>query len=68
MSEYGVAITGVRAGRHDCYDRLVIDVRGVRALTTWHAAYVSGVTADPSGRPVTLRGGRTTRRSGRRTN
>jgi hypothetical protein len=53
----GAALAAVRAGRHDCYDRLVLDVRGVRALTTWHAEYVSGVTEDPSGRPVVLRGG-----------
>lgn len=53
----GAAVAAVRAGRHDCYDRLVLDVRGVRSLGTWHAAYVSGVTEDPSGRPVALRGG-----------
>jgi hypothetical protein len=53
----GAALSGVRAGRHACYDRLVLDVRGVRSMTTWHAAYVSSVTEDPSGRPVALRGG-----------
>jgi hypothetical protein len=53
----GAAVGAVRAGRHDCYDRLVLDVRGVRSLGTWRAEYVRTVTEDPSGRPVTLRGG-----------
>jgi hypothetical protein len=53
----GAALTAVRAGRHDCYDRLVLDVRGVRSLTTWRAEYVSRVTQDPSGATVALRGG-----------
>ena len=53
----GAAVAAVRAGRHDCYDRLVLDVRGVRSLGTWHASYVSRVTEDASGRPVALRGG-----------
>jgi hypothetical protein len=53
----GAAVGAVRAGRHACYDRLVLDVRGVRSLGTWRAQYVPSVTADPSGRPVSLRGG-----------
>jgi hypothetical protein len=53
----GAAVGAVRAGRHDCYDRLVVDVRGVKALKTWRAEYVRAVTQDPSGRPVALRGG-----------
>src|SRR4051812_31867330 len=28
-------VGAVRAGRHDCYDRLVLDVRGVTSLRTW---------------------------------
>jgi hypothetical protein len=48
-------ITNVRAGRHDCYDRLVIDLRGSAAPTT--VKYVGQVTEDPSDRPVALRGG-----------
>jgi hypothetical protein len=52
----GATVGAVRAGRHDCYDRLVLDVRGVKALGTWRAEYVRTVTADPSGRPITLRG------------
>jgi hypothetical protein len=47
----------VRAGRHGCYDRLVLDVRGVTSFGTWRAEYVPTVTEDASGRPVALRGG-----------
>lgn len=50
-------VGAVRAGRHDCYDRLVLDVRGVTSLRTWRAEYVRAVTEDPSDRPVALRGG-----------
>jgi hypothetical protein len=53
----GAAVGAVRAGRHDCYDRLVLDVHGVTSLGTWRAEYVPTVTEDPSGRPVSLRGG-----------
>jgi hypothetical protein len=51
----GGQITNVRAGRHNCYDRLVIDLRGSAA--PYNVAYVNPVTEDPSGRPVALRGG-----------
>jgi hypothetical protein len=53
----GAAVGAARAGRHDCYDRLVLDVHGVTSLGTWRAAYVPTVTEDPSGRRVSLRGG-----------
>lgn len=53
----GAVVGAVRAGQHDCYDRLVLDVRGVTSLGTWRAEYVSTVTQDPSGQPVALRGG-----------
>src|SRR4051794_35434858 len=45
-------VGAVRAGRHDCYDRLVLDVRGVTSLRPWRAEYVRAVTEDPSDRPV----------------
>lgn len=48
-------ITDVRAGRHDCYDRLVVDVRG--AAAGYAVAYVSAVHAQASGVVVPLRGG-----------
>jgi hypothetical protein len=51
----GGEITNVRAGRHDCYDRLVIDLHGSAA--PYDVAYVNQVTEDPSGHPVRLRGG-----------
>jgi hypothetical protein len=53
----GAAVGAVRAGRHDCYDRLVLDVHGVTSLGTWRAEYVPTVAEDPSNRPVSLRGG-----------
>jgi hypothetical protein len=53
----GGALTGVRAGGSDCWDRLVLDVTGATAFDGWHVGYVDRVTADPSGAPVPLRGG-----------
>lgn len=53
----GALVSNVRAGAQPCYDRLVIDVRGTTALTSYRAEYVRQVTEDPSGRPVPLRGG-----------
>ena len=45
-------LTDVRAGRHACFDRLVLD----DASWAW-VRYVDQVTEDGSGRPVPLRGG-----------
>lgn len=45
----------LRAGRHDCYDRLVFDLRG--SVDGYWASYVDEVTHDGSGHPVPLRGG-----------
>lgn len=46
------ALTGVRAGRHACYDRLVLDG------ASWaRVRYVDRVREDGSGRVVPLRGG-----------
>lgn len=45
-------LTDVRAGRHTCFDRLVLDD------ASWaRVRYVDQVTEDGSGRPVPLRGG-----------
>ena len=49
-------LTGVRTGRHDCYDRLVIDLRG-GASAGYHVEYVTTVYHDPKGSVVPLRGG-----------
>jgi hypothetical protein len=56
-------ITNLRAGRHACFDRLVIDL-GPRATglpgpdaSGYQVRYVSQFTSDPSGRPIALAGG-----------
>jgi hypothetical protein len=48
-------LTDVRAGRHTCYDRLVLDVRGRSAGYT--VRYVSELVQDPSGQVVVVDGG-----------
>lgn len=48
-------VIGARAGRHDCFDRLVVDLSG--PSTGYRVEYVSQVTQDGSGNPVPLRGG-----------
>jgi hypothetical protein len=51
-------VTGVRAGRHDCFDRLVVDLRGGQDTTfgSYEVRYVPVVLADGSGKPIPLRG------------
>ncbi|HET9657550.1 MAG TPA: hypothetical protein VFP72_19520 [Kineosporiaceae bacterium] len=48
-------VRGVRAGRHDCYDRLVIDLSG--PVSTVRVFYTAQVRMDGSGLAVPLRGG-----------
>ncbi|MUK03033.1 hypothetical protein GM708_14545 [Vibrio cholerae] len=48
-------ITDVRSGRHDCFDRLVIDARG--PVSGYRVAYTDQVTRPGSGAGVPLRGG-----------
>ena len=48
-------VTGVRSGRHTCFDRLVIDLKGTAPGYT--VRYVSQVTADGSGAVLPTRGG-----------
>lgn len=48
-------LTDVRAGRHACFDRLVLDLDGDPA--GYRVEYVPEVRADGSGRLVPLRGG-----------
>lgn len=50
------ALTNVRAGRHTCFDRLVLDVANARGAG-YDVRYVSAVYADGSGALVPLRGG-----------
>jgi hypothetical protein len=49
-------ITGVRAGQHACYDRLVVDLANAPAWASYQVAYgtVRGVA---SGNPVAVAGG-----------
>lgn len=49
-------LTNIRAGRQDCYDRLVFDVVGGDVTGYW-VGYVNVMTEDPSGRVIPLRGG-----------
>ncbi len=48
------ALTNIRAGRHDCYDRLVFDIHGGTA-TGYQVRYVANMTG-PDGAEVPLRG------------
>lgn len=48
-------VTDVRAGRHDCFDRLVVDLSG--PVGGYHVGYAGTVTQDGSGQVVPLRGG-----------
>ncbi len=51
------AITGVRAGRHPCYDRLVVDISDRSPKTGYVVKYVSNVYTEAQGLLVPLRGG-----------
>lgn len=53
----GVDVVNLRAGRHDCYDRLVIDLRGSRSFDRYDVRYVGRFTSQFSGLPVAVRGG-----------
>src|SRR4051794_41578738 len=48
-------LTNIRAGQHECYDRLVFDIDG--PARGYAVRYVPAVTAIGSGRTVGLRGG-----------
>jgi hypothetical protein len=51
-------VTDVRAGRHVCFDRLVIDLRGpADDAPSYDVRYVDTVSAQGSGAPVPLEGG-----------
>jgi hypothetical protein len=50
-------VTNVRAGRHTCYDRLVIDLGGQDvSFGSYDVRYVPVFTEDATGTPVPLRG------------
>jgi len=48
-------LTGVRAGRHTCFDRLVLDLN--RGGEGYRVRYVTAVRAQGSGAVIPLRGG-----------
>jgi hypothetical protein len=48
-------LTNVRTGRHDCYDRMVVDLNGPG--TGYNVSYVDNVYADGSGQLIPLAGG-----------
>jgi hypothetical protein len=51
-------LTDVRAGRHDCYDRLVIDLTGQdNSFRSYDVHYVSQVHGEATGEVIPLRGG-----------
>jgi hypothetical protein len=49
-------ITNVRAGRHACFDRLVVDLRGKNGAS-YSVRYVRAVRNQGQGAPIPLRGG-----------
>lgn len=50
-------LTDVRAGRHACYDRLVVDLADAAGFNAYDVRYVTQVTQEGSGAVVPLRGG-----------
>jgi hypothetical protein len=54
----GNVVTEVRSGRHVCFDRLVIDLRGpATGVPAYDVRYVDRVAEQGSGHPIPLRGG-----------
>jgi hypothetical protein len=49
-------VQNVRSGQHDCYDRLVVDLKGGSSVA-YSASYVDAVYYDPRGDLVPLDGG-----------
>lgn len=49
------SVSNVRTGRHYCFDRLVIDLKG--KAEGYNVRYVSKVVQDGSGLPIKMRGG-----------
>jgi hypothetical protein len=56
-SPAGLFVYNVRAGRHACYDRLVIDIGEAGGFDGFDVRYVPQVVEDPSGAAVPVRGG-----------
>ncbi|MEV5318118.1 hypothetical protein AB0K92_10740 [Streptomyces sp. NPDC052687] len=50
-------VTDIRAGRHACFDRLVVDIPGGGKNVGYRVGYVERLHQDGSGRPVPVAGG-----------
>jgi hypothetical protein len=50
-------VTNLRAGQHECFDRLVFDLGAPGGAPAYSVGYVPVVIADASGEPVPLAGG-----------
>lgn len=62
LDESGAAHTSeplknIRTGRHDCFDRMVLDVPGAGDGIGYWVRYVGGVTQDGSGQHIAVGGG-----------
>ncbi|MFJ1969239.1 hypothetical protein ACIO93_11280 [Streptomyces sp. NPDC087903] len=54
----GDYVTNARTGRHDCYDRFVVDVPGASAAQLGYSVrYVTQLIQDPTGHPIPVSGG-----------
>ncbi|MCF6508613.1 hypothetical protein E9549_14535 [Blastococcus sp. MG754426] len=53
----GLTVTDVRAGRHACFDRLVVDLHGPATPTGYSVRYVGAVQQEGTGDVVPLAGG-----------
>lgn len=51
------SLTGIRTGRHDCYDRIVFDVGSGTDPLAYSVAYVDAFRQDPSGTVIPVSGG-----------
>lgn len=50
-------LTGIRTGRHACYDRMVFDTGTAAAKLGYHVGYVDAFHQDGSGARIPLKGG-----------
>ncbi|MFI5683111.1 hypothetical protein [Streptomyces sp. NPDC051636] len=51
------SLTGIRTGRHDCYDRMVFDVGSGTDPLAYSVEYVGTFYQDPSGTAIPVAGG-----------
>lgn len=47
----------IRLGRHDCYDRFVLQLQGSGEMPGWSVGYRDPLISDPAGDVVDLQGG-----------